>query len=377
VLKEEDFPESERPIFKAIANVVLKDDAIDPSRVVAEIAASGHPEPFKLLAPIVATTAAYASDPIGRMAILLEIRNQRVKREILERVGSCRFEEAHEYLKALEAPDAGDGTIDEDRIADFMDLIEGNSQKVTLGLPTGLAKLDDATGGLAPSQVWAVGAPTSAGKTTLLCQTVTEASKNGAVCLYFSLEMPLPVMYARLVGAYQGINPTRIYRGRLTPQEKTTVQGTLGLLRESGLRVFRDVHDVPEIVRRCREAKISQGRVDVVAVDFIQNATVAGADNMLIRMAEAARMLQAVSGELKACVLVASQLSNESVREKGTGIYSYRYASELAHAADVGIELVPQPGGWTDLHVKKNRHGKTMTAKIEFTSEFSSFREVS
>ncbi len=377
ILNEEDFPESERPIYKAIASVVLRDDAIDPSRVVAEIAALGHLEPCKLLAPILAVTDAFASDPAGRKAILLEIRNRRVKREILERVGGGRFDEAHEYLEALESPDAGSGVVDEECIATFMNLIDANSRKETLGIATGLSKLDEVTGGMAPSQVWAVGAPTSAGKTTLLCQMTAEAVKNGAVCLYFSLEMPLPVMYARLVGAYQEINPTRIYRGRLTPQETEIVRGTLGLFAEAGLRVYRDVHDVREIVHRCREAKISRGRVDIIAVDFIQNATVAGADNMLIRMAEAARILQAISGDLKACAIVASQLSNETVRDRGTGIFSYRYASELAHAADVGIELVPQTAGWTDLHVKKNRHGKTMTAKVAFTAEYSAFREVS
>lgn len=378
-LRPEDFTDAQRPVYQAIRDAVSKGESVEPSGIAMALEAGGAIEPYKDLLPYLDDrdpgTSNLLADDAGRRIVMEHIRKRRVRDEIGVLVSESRYDEIPGYISSLNAGDGGktEGLITDGKISEFLSLIREHREKKLLGYSTGLPALDEITGGMIRGQVWAVGAPTSAGKTTLLCQFVAEAMRAGAVCLFFSLEMSIPLMYARLAGAFLGINPTHIYRGRITEEQEVHVQGALEVFRDFGLRVYREISDAEEIVRCSREAKIGKGRVDIVAVDFMQNVT-ARADNLLQRMAESVRILQNdLSGDLNCCVLVASQLSNEGVKDKGGGIFSYRYASELAHAADVGIELVPSTTGPVDLHVRKNRHGATGKLQVKLNEHYSAF----
>lgn len=379
-LTEEDFTDGQRPMYRAVRECLSREGIVEPSGVAGVLERSGIPEPYKYLLPYLDDngdqTRHLLIDASGRRIVMEHIRSQRVRKDLVEMVAEARYSEIPIYLSSLESgAKKADGVITDGKITKFLRMMKEHAAKTTLGFPTGLARLDEITGGMTHGQVWAVGAPTSTGKTTLLCQMTTEAIKAGAACLFFSLEMALPLMYARLAGAWCGINPTRIYRGRVSDEETSLIQGSLENFRECGLRVYRDISAAEDIVRCVQEAKTGKGKVDIVAVDFMQNMTAPG-DNMLQRMAEGARIMQSLSGEVNCCILIASQLSNEGVRDKGGGIFSYRYASELAHAADVGIELVPSTGTPIDLYVRKNRHGVTGKIEVKFNHHFSAFEDI-
>jgi replicative DNA helicase len=378
-LRDEDFSPDQRPIFQAIRDAVSRSEIVDPSGIVATLEKGGVVDPYQYLYRYLddhdPQTSSLLADAQGRRVVMEHIRDRRVRKDIAGLVAERRYEEIPKYVSSLNLSEEkhAEGLITDGKIGEFLTLIREHRGKKTLGYSTGLHALDEITGGMVRGQVWAIGAPTSSGKTTLLCQFVAEAMRAGAVCLFFSLEMSLPLMYARLAGAFLGINPTAIYRGRISEEQEVQVLGALEVFRDFGLRIYREISDAEEIVRRSREAKIGKGRVDIVAVDFLQNVTVRDARNTLERMGEAARILQGLSGDLNCCTLIASQLSNEGVRDKGAGIFSYRYASELAHAADTGIELVPTTAGPVDLHVRKNRHGATGKIQVKFNEVYSAF----
>lgn len=380
-LTDLDFTDTHRPVYRAIRSVLSRENKADASAVAEEISKSGIPDSYAFLVPFLSGSDEsdhLMQDSGGRKAACAHIRSARIKHDLIAMVREGHHDLIPGYLKGIQANADAGGEISTENIQSFMALIESNATKKTLGYPTGLPTLDDIAGGMGKGQVWAVGAPTSAGKTTLLCQLVSEAAKAGAVCLFFSLEMSLPLMYSRLAAAFlQSVNPTDIYRGRIDDSTRLRVQGALELFRDMGLRVYREVNDAAEIMRRSKEAGFSRGRVDIVAVDFLQNVAVAGTDNMLHRMADASRMMQDLSGELDCTVLVASQLANDQVREKAGGIFSYRYASELAHAADIGIEMVPSSDGLggVDIHIRKNRHGRAGKVPCKFNPHYSGFTE--
>jgi replicative DNA helicase len=378
-LRDEDFTGGQRLVFQAIRDAVSRGEAVDPSGLATALERGGVVDPYKHILPYLddrdPKTSILLVDPTGRRFVMEHIRTRRVREDVAAMVAERRYEEIPGYISSLNISEEKQSEvfITDGKIGEFLTLIREHRGKKTLGYSTGLSALDEITGGMVRGQVWAIGAPTSSGKTTLLCQFVAEAMRAGAVCLFFSLEMSIPLMYARLAGAFLGINPTAIYRGRITEEQTVQVQGALEVFRDFGLRVYREISDAEEIVRRSREAKIGKGRVDIVAVDFMQNVTVKDARNTLERMSEAARILQGLSGDLNCCTLIASQLSNQGVQDKGAGIFSYRYASELAHAADTGIELVPTTAGPVDLHVRKNRHGATGKIQVKFNEHFSAF----
>jgi replicative DNA helicase len=203
-----------------------------------------------------------------------------------------------------------------------------------------------------------------------------DALLQGASVAIFSLEMPVQWVISRLAGSYLGKNPARIFMGELNENEQILLRGTLGIFRESSLYVFREATELFEICAAARKIKAALGRLDLVVVDFIQNVRVRDAGSQMDRMATAAVEFQRLAGDLNACLLIASQLSNEAVRDKGGGILSFRYASELGHASDVALELVPKTDGTVDLLIRKNRSGRLGSVRLRWADEWSRFEVV-
>jgi replicative DNA helicase len=64
---------------------------------------------------------------------------------------------------------------------------------------TGVDSLDHVTGGIRPEDVWIVGGRTSMGKSVLACSLARGLAQQGLGVLFFSLEMPLREVQARLI----------------------------------------------------------------------------------------------------------------------------------------------------------------------------------
>lgn len=293
------------------------------------------------------------------------------------------MDEAHAELEGLsDAATTNYSGINDDDIQNFIGFIDENSRKMSFGIPTGIGGLDRIVGGMEPATVWAIGAPTSGGKTTLLSQIVANAvAEKFSVCLYATLEMDKNRILSRIVGATLGISAKRIYEGRLRDDEKTRVAEAMGVCGAAKLDIVRDAYTLADIVMAARAKRIQCSRLDILVVDFIQNVSIPGVDNINERMAEVSRQLQALSAELKCCVLIASQLSNDTVREAGSGILSFRYASELGHAADVALEIIPNRKDGqitsTSILIRKNRNGAIGKIVVDLADQYSRFREVS
>src|SRR3990172_4061656 len=209
-LSDQDFPNIHRPLYSAIREVLVSAGEVSASSVAAALSRADIADPYHYLLTYLSDgeqgLQSLVVDTPGRKLVIEHIRNQRVRADLTTLVSEQRYEEIPPYLAALNGDKPRtEGLITERRIVDFLDLIKANAGKTTLGYPTGLPSLDEITGGMMPGTLWAVGAPTSAGKTTLLCQMVVEAIKGGATCLFFSLEMSIPLMYARLAGAWSNI----------------------------------------------------------------------------------------------------------------------------------------------------------------------------
>ncbi len=372
-----DFTGSFRHLFNAIAMVISSETSVDHAKVAEVLAREEVANPWEIMVEVIAhDTLSLPYDGIS--SAVQELKRFRVTRGVVELAAKGDLPAVRKLLDRTE-PSTGIaelGRVTPEDTQQFIRLIEANAAKKTLGPSTGIAKLDDAVLGLAPGFLWAVGAPTSAGKTQLLCQILIHAILCRARCAYFSLEIGRDWALARMIGAYLRINPTRVYLGNLTESERVNVQGTLEVLSDTPLYIFRREEELHDICQTAREVKTKERGLDVIAVDFIQNIGVRGVSNSNERMAAAATGLQSLAAELGACVLVASQLSNETVREKGSGILSYRYASELGHAADVGFELVPHADGTVDLCIKKNRSGKVGKILLRWAGDWSHFEVI-
>ncbi len=373
LLSEEDFSDpANRTVFRAILDLRVSGAAVVNSSSVGELLSQGgKTDAWAMMADLVGRERPLTIPlgSIGRAAAALKER--RTKRRIIQIAQEGGTEAVRDFLGAVREinTELDDGRLTRDEADRFLALIRRNAKLESLGPPTGIPALDRATFGLVPSFLWAIGGATSGGKTLLAVQCVIETTKWGGRTAYFSAEIPKRWLLARLAGAYLGISSNRIFRGRITEREEILVEGVIELMGEWPIHIFRDVIELFDICRRARAIKAKYGKLDLVVVDFVQNLRVQGVQNMNERMALVALELQNLASEVDACILAISQQSNEQVKEKGKGGLTYRYAAELAHAADVGIEIIPP----NEIILKKNRAGQTGKVKVLMGREWTRF----
>jgi len=365
-----DFPPYCLDIYDAIAASLLERGSVDHAFIGERIG-------WDTLTDFAGRTCSFhASDA---HAVVRQILRDRKQQDAIQAIREGDYTKAQAALSKIAVTDpeeaASIGRITEVNVGTFMATVEKNSKKELLGLRTGIPGLDRLTLGLVPSWTWAVGAPTSAGKTQLACQIVNEAILQGGVSLYVSLEMGTDWILSRILGANRGINPTDIYMGK-TPGLTGTIEGVLAMFADSPVYIRDDVTELAGIEKAARAVRNREGRLDLVVVDFIQNVAVQGVHQILERQATAATRLQALARETGACVIVLSQLSNEVVRDQGKGILSFRYNAELAHAGDIAITMHPDTSGKTSMLIRKNRSGRTGALTLKWSGNFSRFVEV-
>lgn len=321
---------------------------------------------------------------IDPYSALKELVTTRTRQAAIRALHDQDIDRAREILGRLDAPivpapsqPAADppGEITDEFIEGFMDIMEKNSTKKFLGLKTSLSRLDEATSGLIGGETWAISAPTSGGKTQLACQMAHEVLLQYGSVAYVSLEMSVPRIAARLVGANLRLNPRKIIEGK-SGVAPGRIRDALGFLGAQGLIVWDNVLELSNIEREVRNLRDRKGRLDLVVIDFMQNIAVKGVSSMMDRMATAAVRLQALARETKSCIVVLSQLSNDAVREKGQGVMNFRWGNELGHAADVAIELVPEKNGDVTLFTRKNRSGGKGFFTLVWTGGYSRFMEL-
>jgi len=313
-------------------------------------------------------------------AAIRDLSTAKRSADVVRAVNSGDLAGARAALSRLESGpatgDRDDGRVTSDTVARFLAETEENRKRKYLGPRTGLAPLDETTLGLGRGQVWALGAPTGGGKTTLACQIAAHGLKENAAVVYLSLEMSSSWILARLAGAFVGLSATRIFMGQVADSDRGKVDGTLALLADCPLWVYRDRTDLAAIQRTVRtvRGKVGADKDLLFVVDFLQNVGVRGSATQLDRMATAAVGLQHLAATTGACCLILSQFSQDTVRAKGTGTLGYRYASELAHAADVALEMVGDDDtGTVNLLVRKTRHAGTGAIPLRWVDGYSRF----
>jgi len=93
------------------------------------------------------------------------------------------------------------------------------------GFSSGYKYLDECINGFENGTYTIVGATTSSGKTTYIINLIINILKNDpkACIAFFSLEMSIPQLVHKLIGAYINVSPQKIKNGDLTEEELARV----------------------------------------------------------------------------------------------------------------------------------------------------------
>ena len=235
-----------------------------------------------------------------------------------------------------------------DHINDLVSELEDKVPTVSYG--TGIYALDEiASGGVKPGELMTIAAETSGGKTILLLQIALEAMRAGKHVLVFSLEMPAKKVLARFISNLAGFPIKRIKQDP-NAQELHRFNAATSDISRMNIQVESGYSDLDSIESAIREFA-SQGRADLVVVDYIQLVHLRNMNSNETReqhVSEITRRLKAIALQLNLALATASQLNEEG---------RLRESRAIGHHSD-HVWLIRKGEDGSAVHIAKNRDGE-------------------
>ena len=235
-----------------------------------------------------------------------------------------------------------------DHINDLVSELEDKVPTVSYG--TGIYALDEiASGGVKPGELMTIAAETSGGKTILLLQIALEAMRAGKHVLVFSLEMPAKKVLARFISNLAGFPIKRIKQDP-NAQELHRFNAATSDISRMNIQVESGYSDIDSIESAIREFA-SQGRADLVVVDYIQLVHLRNMNSNETReqhVSEITRRLKAIALQLNLALATASQLNEEG---------RLRESRAIGHHSD-HVWLIRKGEDGSAVHIAKNRDGE-------------------
>jgi replicative DNA helicase len=312
-----------------------------------------------------------------------------------ENVGPLLDEVEARILGIRESEESKKGTLTmKERVFKAIDDLEklaANPNAIN-GLPTGLKKLDEMTGGMHAGEMIIIAARPSMGKTSLAMNVIEHvAVDQKKACAVFSLEMTADSLVQRLICARARINMRSLMSGQFL-NKGDFQQMTRAASQLAGSNIIID--DTPalsilDLRSKARRFKKLYG-IELIAVDYLQlcrSTSKRAADNRQQEIAEISSGLKALAKELSIPVIVLAQL-NRGPETRGSGkpkLSDLRESGSIEQDADV-VGLLYRPeyyaedeeekqevGGQAELIIAKQRNGPTGAVPLTFLKEFMRF----
>lgn len=246
------------------------------------------------------------------------------------------------------------------------------AERLAAGVPSGLAALDELSGGWQRGELVILAARPAVGKTAMAGQLARHAAEQGRAVLFVSLEMSAAELGARWLAALADVDGRSIRRADLTPAE--CGRAVRAVRRADGWRLYVDdtprasVTQIAAVARRLS----ARGDLDLVLVDYLQ--LVDPDDRRLPRheqVASVSRRLKGLARELAVPLVALAQL-NRGVEDRGQQarprLSDLRESGGIEADADVVVLLHRPPANahLLELLVAKNRNGPTGEVMCEF-----------
>ncbi|MFH1230800.1 MAG: replicative DNA helicase [Planctomycetota bacterium] len=274
-----------------------------------------------------------------------------------------------------------------DIVKDVFNQIRDKGKQIT-GLPFGLSKLDELTGGLHPSQFIVIAGRPGSGKSSFGLRLLEEiALKEKKPVVLYTLEVTAKQVVENLLCSTAKINSTKLRSGFLAEEERRHLLDICGFWGESpvyiddtsGLSVF-------ELRNRSRRLK-SQYDIQLIMVDYLQLMRWENAENREREIAYISSSLKGLAKELNIPVVAMAQLSRESERREPKKpvprLSDLRESGAIEQDADVVLLLYrgelydfdnEKVKNKCDIYIGKQRNGPSgMKITVSFLKEYYRF----
>ena len=257
-----------------------------------------------------------------------------------------------------------------------------NAPEDALGVQSGYTDLDKYIVGFGKGDLVIVGARPGVGKTSFclnLGANIAKKSKK-AVCM-FSLEMSAEQLVSRLLAAEAMVDSYRMRSGRLENDDWEKIANAAATLSETEIYI----DDTTGVNVTAMKGKLRRVKnLGLVIVDYLQlmETEKKRKDGSRVNeVAEITRGLKIMGKELGVPIIVCSQLSRGTDKEKKRPVLSdLRESGSIEQDADMVIFLSrdyygedPEKANLVEVIVAKNRHGETGTVEMSWLGQYTKF----
>jgi replicative DNA helicase len=264
------------------------------------------------------------------------------------------------------------------------------------GLDTGFHALNDLLGGLQRGDMVVIAARPSMGKTAF---AMNVAEYIGVDCrqplAIFSLEMSKQQLAERLMCSRGGVDLQKLRRNYLSGADLGRLQEVAGELKQAPMYID-DTAGLSVVSLRAKARRLAARHgIKAIFIDYLQLASVPGAESRQQEVSEISRGVKALARELNVPVIVLSQLNRnpEGRESKRPMLSDLRESGSIEQDADVVMMLhredyyhhgddeeagPPGEDRPAELIVAKQRNGPTDTVKLLFRKSvvrFENYRE--
>lgn len=250
------------------------------------------------------------------------------------------------------------------------------------GARTGLARLDEATGGLQPGWLVIVAAETGGGKTALAMQTAINVVLDGGTALACNLEMTREELAERAIVHEGRVNSQLVRLGQMQhPGMWERASAAAARLGPTNFYLDDSANTLPMISARARRWRARHREpFGIMVVDFVQLIRSAPSRNMTRaqEIGVMAQDLKSLAKELRVPVVLVSQLNRAGLKAGRPSKSDLKESGDLENAADL-ILLPHNPSGESDgpvdIIVDKFRHGETFVVDAHWTGRHFAFSD--
>ncbi len=252
---------------------------------------------------------------------------------------------------------------------------------------TELSDLDRLITGWQPSKLNVIAARPGMGKTAFAIAMARRAAERGKSVLYFTLEMSARAITDRILIAASGVNGYNYRRGELQQYECDSMLGCADKVRDLPIYINDSAVVTTEYIRSVAKAMRSQGRCDMIVVDYLQLITPSGGNSNGTREQEVARITRSLlllAKETDTPILLLAQLSRavEARQNKRPQLSDLRESGAIEQDADTVIFLY-RPDyydrdnftGEGVAIVAKNREGDLGDAVFHYDQQMTDFTD--